>query len=85
MGAALVLIGLLDGNESTEDARAALASWGVAGASFLVDSGDASRREAGVRSLPTTLVLDAHGVVRWVSSADSRASDVVAAAQAASH
>jgi thiol-disulfide isomerase/thioredoxin len=84
-GAQLVLIGLLDGNESTEDARSALASWGIPGASFLVDSGDASRREAGVQTLPTTLVLDARGVVRWVSSAESSASEVVAAARAVTH
>ena len=84
MGAKLVLIGLLAGKESTEDARTALASWGLPGAAFLVDAGDTSKREAGVRDLPTTLVLDAHGVVRWAASPGSTADDVLAATRAAS-
>jgi hypothetical protein len=83
MGAKLVLIGLLAGKENTEDARGALASWGIPGATFLVDAGDASKREAGVRNLPATLVLDARGVVRWAASADSTADDVLAATRAA--
>ncbi|HEY0463751.1 MAG TPA: TlpA disulfide reductase family protein [Polyangiaceae bacterium] len=84
LGAKLVLIGLLAGRENTQDAQSALSAWGVPGAPFLVDAGDASKREAGVRTLPTTLVLDAHGVVRWAASAESTADDVVAAARAAS-
>lgn len=83
LGGKLVLVGVLADSETTDDARRALASWGVGGAPFLVDSGDASKREAGVRALPTTLVLDAKGVVRWVAPADATAADVVAAVGAA--
>lgn len=79
-GAKLVLVAVLADSESTDDARAALASWGVPGASFLVDSGDASKREAGVRDLPTTLVLDQAGTVRWSAPTDASADDVVRAA-----
>ena len=83
LGGKLVLIGVFADSETTDDARRALASWGVGGAPFLVDSGDASKREAGVRALPSTLVLDAKGVVRWVAPPDATAADVVAAASAA--
>lgn len=81
-GAKLVLVAVLGDGETTDDVRKALASWGVAGTSFLVDSGDASRREAGVRALPTTLVLDAKGVVRWSAPTEATAEDVVEAARA---
>lgn len=83
VGAKLVLVGVLADSETTDDARRALASWGVGGAPFLVDSGDASKREAGVRDLPTALVLDARGAVRWSAPADASADDVVEAAKAA--
>jgi hypothetical protein len=81
-GGRLVLVAVLADSETTDDARKALASWGVSGASFLVDTGDASKREAGVRSLPTTLVLDRKGVVRWSAPVEASAEDVVAAARA---
>ena len=82
-GVALVLVAILADGESTNDARRALAAWGVPGTPFLVDAGDASRREAAVRELPTTLVLDAGGTVRWASPVGATADDVVAAARAA--
>ncbi len=82
-GGRLVLIAVLGDGESTEDARRALESWGVTGERFLVDNGDASKREAGVRSLPTTLVLDARAVVRWAAPPGATAEDVLRAARAA--
>jgi hypothetical protein len=76
-----VLVAVLSDAESTDAARAALASWGVS-APFLVDRGDVLRREAGVRDLPATLVVGQDGVVRWVAPPLSKA-DVVQAARAA--
>ncbi|MBN9164564.1 MAG: TlpA family protein disulfide reductase [Myxococcales bacterium] len=77
-GARLVLVGVVSDSESTDDARRALASWGVV-APFLVDRNGTGRREAGITALPATIILDASGAVRWVASSTSRAEDVVAA------
>lgn len=77
-GAKLVLIAVLSEGESTESARATLNEWGIR-APFLVDRGDVLRREAGVSELPSTLVLDPDGRVRWVAPATATAEDVVAA------
>src|SRR6478609_8401653 len=80
-GGKLVLVAVLADAETTEDARAALNSWGVK-APFLIDRGDVLRREAGVNELPATLVIDAQQHVRWVAPLNASASDVVAAAKA---
>lgn len=77
-GAKLVLVGVLADGESTADARRALRSWGVI-APFLVDRDGTGRREAGVVSLPATLVLDASGAVTWVAPPSATAQDVLAA------
>jgi thiol-disulfide isomerase/thioredoxin len=79
-GAKIVLVAVLADSESTQDARRALASWG-AEAPFLVDRGDTSKVEAGVTTLPSTLVLDASGQVKFRSTANSSVDDIVAAAQ----
>jgi hypothetical protein len=52
----------------------------VTGAPFLVDKEGTGEREAGVRTLPATLVLDAGGKVRWVAPPGATAEAVVAAA-----
>jgi len=78
-GGKLVLVAVLAPAESTADARAALTSWGV-DAPFLIDRGDVLRREAGVNSLPATLVLDEQQRVRWVAPPNASPNDVVAAA-----
>ena len=80
-GARLVLVAVLSDSETTEDARRSLARWGIPGAPFLVDAGGASGREAGVRGLPATLILDRQGAIRWSASPDSTASEIVAAAK----
>ena len=77
-GARLFLVGVLADGESTEDGRAALASWGVQ-SPFLVDRGGVAQAEAGVRELPATLVLDAQGVATWVMPDGASADDVVGA------
>jgi thiol-disulfide isomerase/thioredoxin len=77
-GAKLVLVGVLADGESTEQAKRALASWGVT-ASFLVDKEGTGKREAGVTTLPATLVLDATGAVKWVAPPKATAEDVLAA------
>ncbi|MBI4702509.1 MAG: TlpA family protein disulfide reductase [Deltaproteobacteria bacterium] len=80
-GGRLVLVSVLAEGESTDDARAALRSWG-AEAPFLLDRGEALRRECGVDALPASVVLDAQGVVRWIAPAGAGADRVVAAARA---
>lgn len=79
-GATLVLVAVLGGGESTEDARAALVSWGVGGERFLIDRGGASQTQAGVRLLPATLIVDQAGALRWVKPASASIEDVVAVA-----
>jgi hypothetical protein len=74
------LIGVLASGESTDDAKRALASWGVS-APFLVDNAETGQAEAGVRALPATIVLDGRGVAKWVAPAGASADDVVAAAE----
>ncbi len=78
-GAELVLVAVLGDGENSDQASAALQRWGVKGATFLVDKSDASRRELGVQSLPSTIVVDDKGVVRWVAKESATAADVVAA------
>jgi thiol-disulfide isomerase/thioredoxin len=77
-GARFALVGVLGDAESTDDARRALASWGVR-AAFVVDRASVSRRELGVEVLPATVVLDGGGAVRWVAPPDAAPEDVVAA------
>ena len=79
-GAKLALVAVLADGESSDDAKHALAAWGVI-APFLVDAEGTGQREAGVIALPTTVVLDAHGVMKWVAPASASAKDVVAATE----
>jgi thiol-disulfide isomerase/thioredoxin len=77
-GARLVLLGVLAGeDESTEEARAVLVSWGV-DRGFLVDREGASQRAFGVRELPATVVVR-NGAVEWVAPTGATADDVLAA------
>jgi len=77
LGARLVLVAVLSDGESTADAELTLGSWGVH-RPFLIDRGDASRSQAGVDHLPSTLVLEQAGNVRWVAPPDASADDVLA-------
>lgn len=63
--------------------KKALQSWGVPNAPFLIDSGDASKREAGGQALPSTIVFNSIGVLRWVAPIDASAEDIAAAAKEA--
>lgn len=77
-GVQLVLVAVLEDDESSEDAKAALVSWGVpADQPFLVDRGAVLRRELGIEGLPASVVLDAQGRVRWVAPAGASADEVV--------
>ena len=78
-GAQLLLVAVLADGESSDDAGRALSSWGVR-AAFLVDREGTGEREAGVRNLPATLVLDERGVTKWVAPVAASTADVVAAA-----
>jgi len=81
----VVLLGVLEDDESVDDARAKLASWGVS-EPFMIDRGGTLMRRFGFSELPASVVLDAQGNVRWTSQKGSSANDVVAAAlSAASH
>jgi thiol-disulfide isomerase/thioredoxin len=77
-GVRLILIAVLAKEESTDAARATLASWGVSHP-FLIDREDVSRRAAGVMGLPSTLVLDGTHVVRWVAEPTSTIDEVIGA------
>jgi hypothetical protein len=79
-GVELVLVAVLSDSESTEDAKKVLSSWGVT-RSFLIDRGDALRREVGIESLPGTVLLTSSGEVRWTAPPNAAAADVVAAAR----
>ena len=84
-GVRVVLLGVLEDDESVDDARAKLASWGVS-EPFMIDRGGTLMRRFGFSELPASVVLDAQGNVRWTSQKGSSANDVVAAAlSAASH
>ena len=78
-GARLVLVAVLAESETTAQAEATLSSWGVHD-SFLIDRGGVSESQAGVRALPTTLVVDRRGIVRWVAAENTSTDDVIAAA-----
>ncbi len=73
-GGRLVLVGVLADGESTSDAERALAKWGVR-ASFLVDRAGVALREAGVKDLPSTIILDASGATRWRAPIRATAED----------
>jgi thiol-disulfide isomerase/thioredoxin len=77
-GGRLVLVSVLSDSETTEMARNTLASWGVK-AHFLIDRGGVSQSQAGVRDLPSTLVVDAQAKLRWVAPKGASDSDVVSA------
>lgn len=79
-GAKLALVAVLADGESTEDAARALKSWGVS-APFLVDHEGTGRREAGVTTLPATLVLDERGVTKWAAPVGASANDVLVASE----
>jgi hypothetical protein len=79
-GGKLVLVAVLAGGESTADAERALTKWGVR-SSFLVDSAGVSLAEAGVKSLPATIIVDANGRTRWRAPAGAGVDDVMRALQ----
>lgn len=81
-GAKLVLVAVLGDGESTEDAAAALRSWGVE-SPFLVDRGDVLLRQLGLKGLPGAYVIARNGDLRWEAPPTASADDVVAAAVAA--
>jgi hypothetical protein len=75
-GGKLVLVAILADGETTEQAEAALKSWGVK-SPFLVDAHDVCRKELGFKGIPATYVLDHAGAVVWAAPAAATADDVV--------
>ena len=81
-GAKLVLVAVLGDGETTEQASAALLTWG-APSPFLVDRGGVLARELGLKGLPSTYLLDREGHVRWAGGGSATADDVSTAVDAA--
>jgi thiol-disulfide isomerase/thioredoxin len=77
-GASLLLVAVLARDESTDAAKATLASWGVT-ESFLIDRDNVSMSAAGVRDLPATVVLDAQHNLKWTAPENATPDDVIAA------
>lgn len=75
-GAKLVLIAVLAKGESPEDAKRALESWGIE-EPFLIDSHGTASRTAAVSALPRTLVLDAHGVAKWMFTGEASVENII--------
>ena len=82
-GAELVLVGILASDESTSLAEQTLAEWHIAGEPFLIDRNEVSVRDAAVTTLPTTQVLDAAGLLRWVARENTSSNDLLTAVDAA--
>lgn len=78
LGGRLVLVAVLAEGESTADAERALKRWGAV-APFLVDRAGVSLREAGVKDLPSTIIVDANGRTRWRAPVGATADDVLRA------
>lgn len=77
-GGKLVLVAVLADGEGTADAERALKKWG-APTPFLVDRAGVSLREAGVKDLPSTIIIDANGRTRWRAPVGAGADDVLRA------
>lgn len=77
-GARLVLVAMLHEDEPPALAEKALASWGVR-APFLVDHDGSMREKVGVARLPTTMIVDERGTLRWIAPEDATSDEVVAA------
>lgn len=77
-GGKLVLVAVLADGESTADAARALTKWGVR-SPFLVDRAGVSLREAGVKDLPSTIIIDANGQTRWRAPIGAIADEVLRA------
>ena len=77
-GAVLVLVCVLDKDESVDDARAVLALWGVQ-ESFLVDRGGAFLAKVGARGVPAFAVIDSAGILRWLAPDSITSKDILSA------
>ncbi len=65
-GAVHVLVLVQNKGETLNDAKAALALWGIKGR-FLVDTDGAFFAKVGARDVPAFAITDAAGVLRWVA------------------
>ena len=82
-GAELVLVAILAGDESTALAEQTLVEWHIRGERFLIDRNEVSARSAAIKTLPTTQVLDAAGILHWVGNGSDGSNDLLAAVDAA--
>jgi thiol-disulfide isomerase/thioredoxin len=78
-GIELVLVAVLDDEQTPADARARLHSWGVEHGTLVVPYATAETR-LGVMALPETWVLDQTGRLMWVAPTSARIEDIVRAA-----
>lgn len=77
-GAVHVLIAVLKKGESVNDAKAALALWGVE-ERFVIDQDGAFLAKIGARDVPAFAIVDSAGVLRWVAPDGVTISDILKA------
>lgn len=65
-GAVHVLVAVLEKGQSVNDAKAALALWGIQ-ERFVIDPEGAFFAKIGARDVPAFAIVDAAGVLRWVA------------------
>jgi thiol-disulfide isomerase/thioredoxin len=65
-GAVHVLVAVLQKGESVNDARAALATWGI-DERFVVDEDGALLAKIGVPEVPAFAIVDSAGLLHWVA------------------
>jgi len=77
-GALLLLVGVLDKDQTPDDAKSILALWGVQ-EPFLVDQEGAYLKKIGARDVPAFAVVDSGGILRWVAPDSVTMANVLAA------
>jgi thiol-disulfide isomerase/thioredoxin len=77
-GAVLLLVGVLEKDETPEDAKAVLALWGI-DEHFAVDKEGAFLSKIGAKAVPAFAIVDAAGILRWVAPDGVTTKNVLAA------
>lgn len=75
-GAVHVLVAVLEKGQSVNDARAALATWGI-NERFVVDEEGALLAKIGAPDVPAFAILDAAGVLHWVAPSGVTISNIL--------
>lgn len=75
-GAVHVLVAVLQKGESVNDAKAALAAWGIT-ERFVVDEEGAFLAKVGAPDVPAFAIVDAAGVLHWVAPSGVTISNIL--------